>query len=331
MSKRIETPFTKLVGIDLPIIVAPMFLVSNEAMLIASAEAGALGVAPSLNFRPLEKFHEALKTIRSKTSKPYGINLIVQKSNPYIKDHLKACLDAGVPFFITSLGSPKEVIVEAHKIGAKVFCDVVGYEHAKKVVDLGADGVIAVSAGAGGHAGSVAQNVLVPMLKSKFKVPVIAAGGITDGRGLASAFALGADGVSVGTRFIASTEAPVSIDYKQAIINSHADDIVYTSRISGTPCSVINTPYIQKVGLKQNWIERAMSESPRLKKYVKMLTQYRGMKALEKAAFTTTYQSVWCAGQSSELIEEIKSIREILSEFVTTYEQALQKLPRISG
>jgi nitronate monooxygenase len=198
------------------------------------------------------------------------------------------------------------------------------------VVDLGADGLIAVSAGAGGHAGTVAANVLLPMLKSKFKIPVIAAGGIVDGQGLASALALGADGVSVGTRFIASVEAPVTDAYKQAILKSHAEDIVYTSRISGTPCSVIRTPYIEKIGLQQNWFERTITASPRLKKYMKMLTQYRGMKLLEKAAFSVTYQNVWCAGQSSELISEIKTIREILNEFVTTYQKTVDGLPKVS-
>lgn len=326
----LETDFSRLMKISLPIIVAPMFLVSNEEMLIESAEAGAIGVAPSLNFRPVDNFVAALKRIRSKTSKPYGINLIAQKTNPFLTEHLKICLDQGVPFFITSLGNPKQIIEEAHKNGAKVFCDVIGHEHAKKVVDLGADGLIAVCAGAGGHAGPTAASVLVPMLKREFKIPVVAAGGIVDGYGLASMLSLGASGVSVGTRFIASREAPVTEEYKQAILKAHAEDIVYTTRLSGTPCSVINTPFVQKMGTDQNWLEKKLNRSPRLKKYFKMLVQYRGMKLLEKAAFQNSYRSVWCAGQSSELIHDVKTIREILKDFLVSYEAARTSLPKVT-
>jgi nitronate monooxygenase len=307
-----------------------MFLVSNEQMLIAAAENGAIGVAPSLNFRPSEKFERALKTIRAGTKKPFGVNIIVQKSNPFAKEHLKMALDAGTPFFITSLGSPKEVIEQAHKIGSKVYCDVVGTEHAKKAVDCGADGLIAVSSGAGGHAGAIASSILIPLLKRQFKIPVIAAGGVADGAGLCAMLALGADGVSVGTRFIASNEAPVHADYKKAIVDSGADDIVLTKKISGTPCTVINTPYVQKMGLDQNWLERVLVARPRLKKYIKMLIQYRGMKFLEGAAFQSTYKTVWCAGQSVELVDDIKPIKEILEDFVKTYDATLAALPRVN-
>ncbi|MBN8554251.1 MAG: nitronate monooxygenase [Deltaproteobacteria bacterium] len=331
MSASIETSFTSLMKIRLPIIVAPMFLVSNEHMLVSAAENGAIGVVPSLNYRPSSKFAEALKNIRARTQKPFGVNLIVQKTNPYVKEHLKLSLDAGTPFFITSLGNPKEVITEAHKIGAKVFCDVVGSEHAKKAVDLGADGLIAVSSGAGGHAGPITASILIPLLKKKFKVPVIAAGGVADGAGLASMLALGADGVSVGTRFIASNESPVHEDYKNAILESGAEDIVMTKKISGTPCSVINTPYVQKMGLEQNWFEGMLSKNSKLKKYVKMLIQFRGMKFLEAAAFNSTYKSLWCAGQTVELVNEIKSIQSILEDFAKEYESAVKALPRLSS
>ncbi|MEQ1723822.1 MAG: nitronate monooxygenase, partial [Pseudobdellovibrio sp.] len=152
---KIETAFTKMMNIQYPIIGAPMFLVSNADMVVAISEAGGIGTVPSLNYRPEEKFAEAIREIKSRTKKPIGVNIIVNKSNTRAQNDLKASLDNGVELFITSLGSPKEVIQQAHKQGAKVICDVVNLEHAKKVQDLGADGVIAVSTGAGGHAGPI--------------------------------------------------------------------------------------------------------------------------------------------------------------------------------
>ncbi|MBI3543178.1 MAG: nitronate monooxygenase, partial [Deltaproteobacteria bacterium] len=161
----LSTPFTRLVGSKHPIIAGPMFLVSEESLVVATCKAGIVGGFPSLNWRSTEKFRDAVRSIKSQVgSNPYAVNLIVNKSNIRQGADLKVCLDEGVPMFITSLGSPKEVIAEAHKNGAKVFCDVTTLEYAKKVQDLGADGVIAVSAGAGGHAGPISPLVLVPYL-----------------------------------------------------------------------------------------------------------------------------------------------------------------------
>ncbi len=152
---RIQTPFTEMMKCDLPIIGAPMFLVSNVDMVTAISEAGGVGTFPALNYRPIEEYKKALLEIKSRTQKPIGVNIIVNKSNSRQMEDLKHALDAGVNLFITSLGSPKQVILEAHKNGAKVVCDVTNLEHARKVQDMGADGVIAVSSGAGGHAGPI--------------------------------------------------------------------------------------------------------------------------------------------------------------------------------
>ena len=144
-----------MMNIQLPIIAAPMFLVSNEDIVVEASEAGGIGTFPALNYRPIEKYKETLRDIKNKTKKPIGVNIIVNKSNTRQNDDLKIALDAGVELFITSLGSPKNVISEAHKNGAKVSCDVTNLEHALKVQEMGADGVIAVSSGAGGHAGDL--------------------------------------------------------------------------------------------------------------------------------------------------------------------------------
>ena len=326
---KIQTSFTEMMKIQYPIIGAPMFLVSNADMVVAISEAGGIGTMPSLNFRPEEKYTEVLKEIKSRTKKPIGVNIIVNKSNTRAASDLKASLDHGVELFITSLGSPKEVIAEAHKNGAKVICDVVNLEHAKKVQDLGADGVIAVSTGAGGHAGPISPIVLVSWLQKKLEIPVIAAGGIADGATMASMITLGASAVSVGTRFIASKEARIEQAYKDAIVNSTPEDIVMTTRISGTPAAVIRTPYIDKIGLDLPWYLKILKNQKMTKKYIVPLIHFMGSKALEEAATGPSWKTVWSAGQSVGLIEDILSCSEIMEKLVREYEECLEKAPRL--
>lgn len=326
---KIETAFTKMMNIQYPIIGAPMFLVSNTDMVVAISEAGGIGTIPSLNYRPESAFAEALKEIKSRTQKPIGVNIIVNKSNSRAQADLKASLNHGVELLITSLGSPKEVITEAHKQGAKVICDVVNLEHAKKVQDLGADGVIAVASGAGGHAGPTSPIVLVSWLQKKLSIPVIAAGGIANGATMASMMALGASAVSIGTRFIASNEAQIAQTYKDAIIQSTPEDIVLTTRISGTPISVIKTPYIEKTGLELPWYLAALKNKKITKKYIVPLIHYLGSKSLEEAATTPSWKTVWSAGQSVGLIEDQLSCHEIIEKLIGEYDQCLKKIPQL--
>lgn len=325
---KIETDFTKLLGIRYPIIGAPMFLVSNEDMVVEVSEAGGIGVFPALNFRPIDKYQRALKEIKSRTQKPIGVNIIVNKSNVRQKQDLKHALEAGVELFITSLGSPKEVIKEAHKNGAKVFCDVTNLEHAKKVEGMGADGVIAVASGAGGHAGPITPLVLIPWLKKELKVPVVAAGGIANGATLASVLALGASAASVGTRFIASKEAKVDQAYKDAVVGSSPEDIVMTTRVSGTPATVINTDYVKKIGTELPWPVKILKSNPLTKKYVVPLIHLTGMKALQNAAENPTWKTVWSAGQSVGLVQEELSCRSIVENMIDEYLDVINKLPK---
>lgn len=327
---------THILGVEQPIIMAPMFLVSNEAMMKAAIHSGVMGVFPTLNFRKdneletvldsLNRFRDEHKTLKGN----YGVNLIVQKTNPLYEKHLETCISHKVPFYITSLGNPKKVIEAAHAYGGKVFCDVTNLQHAKKSHDNGCDGFIAVGQGAGGHAGPFPLTVLIPALKKNFPdIPVVAAGGIATGAGVLSMLVLGAAGVSVGTRFIASTEATVSAAYKNAVINSRMSDIVMTERLSGTPCTIINTPYAQKIGYRQNWFERMLSNNPRTKKYFKMLVQVRGFKKLEDAVKPGNYNNLWCAGQSVELIDDMLSCGEIIKRLVTEMRIAKEQLIEI--
>jgi nitronate monooxygenase len=330
-----QTKLTASLNIDFPMIMAPMFLVSNEAMLKSGMHSGIAATFPSLNYRndgELEKLLDVLNEEKSKLTVKgtYGINLIVQKTNPLYEKHLKICVEKKVPFYITSLGNPKQVIELAHSYGAKVFCDVTNIEHAKKCNDLGCDGFIAVGQGAGGHAGPNTLQVLVPSLHHHFpdKI-VIAAGGIATGEGILSALALGAAGVSIGTRFIASLEATVSNDYKNAIVSSKMQDIVLTEKISGTPCTIINTPFAKKIGYKQNWLERALSNNSQTKKFFKMWVQISGMRQLEKSVKPGNYQTLWCAGQSVELIDDIVSCSEIIKRLKSETLEASAKMMEI--
>ena len=331
----IENDITELLNIKFPMIMAPMFLVSNEGMLKAAMDNGIMGAFPSLNYRKdvelttiLNNLNEYKRTPPIKSGS-YGINLIVQKTNIYYENHLKICADKKVPFYITSLGNPKEVIDAAHSYGAKVFCDVINLKHAEKAASVSCDGFIAVGQGAGGHAGPYPLHILIPALKRNFPhIPVIASGGIANGYGIASVMMAGASGISIGTRFIASDEAKVSQEYKDAIVNSGMDDIVMSSRISGTPSSIINTPYARKIGTKQNFIERYLSNHRATKKYFKMLVQLRGMKKLEQAIIPGNYNNLWEAGQSVEMINDIKPCAEIIKRMIAETEQAIKEFDK---
>jgi nitronate monooxygenase len=323
---------TSALAIRYPIIMAPMFLVSNEKMVKAAMDNGIAGTFPSLNFRKegelkavLENLNQHLATLPPAQG-TYGINLIVQKTNPLYNKHLKECVEAKVPFYITSLGSPREVIAAAHSYGAKVLCDVTNMQHAEKAAKEGCDGFIAVCAGAGGHAGPYPMHILVPALQKAFPDKIlVAAGGIATGQQMASALILGAHGASIGTRFIASDEAPVSAEYKNGIITYGMEDIVLTERLSGTPCNIIDTPAAKKMGYKQHWYEKLLSNNPRTRKYFKMLVQVRGMKKLEQAVKPNNYNQLWTAGQSVEMVHEISSIKDIVSHIVTDLQTTLRK------
>lgn len=311
-----KTSFTKLLGIEYPIIMAPMFLVSNTMMIIEALNNGITAAIPALNFRSDDELRKAILEIKTVTNKPFGVNLIVNKSNIRYKKQLHTCIELKVDFIITSLGSPKEVISKCKAAGIKVFCDVVDLKFALKVAELGADAVIAVNSEAGGHAGYQPEKRLVPMLKEKLDIPVISAGGIATGDQIKNAIKLGAEAVSIGTVFIASEEAGVSIEYKNALVEYGAKDIILSKNISGTPLTVINTPYMKKLGNKPSILSKLLNRNKRLKKYIKLIIMSRGMKSIEKAAKKPTYKTVWVAGPSIESIHSVRPVKIIIQELI---------------
>jgi nitronate monooxygenase len=314
-----KTQLTEMLDIQYPIIQAPMFLVSNTAMVIAAMQAGIAGCIPALNYRTLEELQAAIHELKDAKVKggAFGFNLIVNKSNIKYKAQLEVLCQEGCDFIITSLGSPEETIKEAHKAGIKVFCDVTDLKFAQKVEGLGADALIAVNNEAGGHRGNLDPEAIIKELKEHCNIPVISAGGVGCKADIDKMMGYGAAGVSVGSPFIASEEAEVTREYKQACVDYGAKDIIMTERISGTPCTVINTPYVQKIGTKSPWLERMLNKNKKLKKWVKMIRFSIGMKATEKAAKKATYKTVWVAGPSIEHTNAILPVKAIIQKLIS--------------
>lgn len=312
----------QLLKIKYPVIVAPMFLISNTKMIKAALDSGVTAAFPALNYRTDAELRAAIAEIKSASDKPFGVNLIVNKSNPKYKGQLKTLLETRVAYIITSLGNPKEVIDACKPLGIKVFCDVTDLTYAKKVEALGADAVIAVNSRAGGHAGNIPPQELVTLLKDNLRIPVISAGGIGTGAQLREVMAWGAAGASIGTIFIACEEADISPDYKKAMVDYGEKDIVRTTKLSGSALTVINTPYVQQLGTKANFLEWILNHNKTLKKYAKMLLALRGMKAVEKAAMGATYKTVWCAGPAIEYVHSVRPLKEIIGQLTQEYEAA---------
>ena len=307
---------TSLLQIDRPLIMAPMFLVSNTKMVIEGMKSGVAGCIPALNYRTLEELRASIIELRAAkvAGGSFGYNLIVNKSNIKYKDQLAVLCAEKVDFIITSLGSPEETIKAAHKVGIKVFCDVTDLAFAKKVESLGADAVIAVNNLAGGHRGAHSPEALIKELDLNTGLTVISAGGVSTKLDLEKMLNYGAVGVSVGSPFIASFESGVSEEYKQACVDYGAKDIVLTEKISGTPCTVINTPYIKKVGTQQTWLESTLNKNKSLKKWVKMIRYMMGSNAVTKAATEVTYKTVWVAGPTIENTTEISAVSKIVDK-----------------
>jgi len=316
---------SEILDINYPIIMAPMFLVSSEQMILAALESGITAAFPAANYRSIEDLDDALKRLKSKTDKPFGVNIIVNRSNNMLNAQLSMCLKHRVGFVITSLGNPETVIKACHKAQIPVFCDVTDLKFAEKVVKLGADALIAVNNKAGGHPGKLDGNVLCRQLLGTFEIPVIYAGGIATGSDIDSALSIGVSGVSIGSLFLASHEAPISNEYKQAIVDYSARDIVKTDQLSGAPLHVINTDYVKSIGTKSTAINRFLYRHKKIRRILKGLAMKRGMKMLERAAFSVTYKNVWVAGPSIENIDKVEPVKVQVERLLNESKQ-LRKL-----
>ncbi len=323
--KPLATKLTEMFSMEYPIIGAPMFLVSNKEMVVAASRAGGMGTFPAMNFRPIENYQKVIDEVESDLEgRPFGINIIVQKSNKYQHQQIESAIEKEVPLLITSLGSPKGVIEKAKGTKTKVFCDVVGLEHAKKVADLGADGLVVVGSGAGGHGGETSLFALIPWLKKHIDLPMVAAGCMSDGHSMAAALALGADGIYMGTRIIASKEAQVKEAYKQAIVEAGCDDIINTDRVDGFPGNFIKTPDLEKF-LRPNLVDNVLSQNQRIKRAVSLFRAGRAL--LGPKDQKLSYKNTFSAGHGVGVIDDVKDIQSIFWETIHQYRGLLADFP----
>lgn len=222
----------------LPAIVAPMFLISGPDLVVECCKAGLVGTFPALNQRSTEGFRDWVREIRTRLAghpdaAPFGVNLIVHRSNPRLEADLRVCVEEKVPLVITSLGAVPELVAGVHSYGGIVFHDVISLRHARKAAEAGVDGIVAVAAGAGGHAGTLSPFALVSEIRGIFGGAIALAGAINTGAQIAAARMMGADLAYMGTRFIATAESMALPEQKQMILDATAADILYTPRISG--------------------------------------------------------------------------------------------------
>jgi len=313
--------FLEQAGIEHPIICGPMYPCSNPELVAAASAAGGIGVIQpiSLTYVHGYEFSAGIDYIKSLTDKPLGMNLLIEKgSKKYhqkMQQWLDIALEKNIKFFITSLGKPDWVVDAVHKAGGYVYHDVTEVKWAKKVVDLGVDGLIAVNNRAGGHAGGKNYEQLIDSLLA-FNLPVVCAGGIGDAKSYQQALARGYQAVQMGTRFIASNECSAHDSYKQAIVQANENDIVLSERITGVPVAVINTSYIQKKGLKPNILERWMLRHSKLKYIMRTILALKSLVSLKKSLLDDEGNvDYWQAGKSVENITQIMSVKDIINDF----------------
>ncbi|MEW6996284.1 NAD(P)H-dependent flavin oxidoreductase [Colwelliaceae bacterium BS250] len=313
--------------LSLPVISAPMFLASTPAMVIANCTLGVIGTFPAANQRTTAGLEQWIIEIKQsiadferdtgKQAAPFGVNLIVHKSNPRVYDDLAILVKHQVPLLITSLGAISDVVAAVHAYGGVVFHDVVNARHGKKAMQAGVDGLIAVATGAGGHAGTLHPFALVQELRSFFDKTIILSGCISTGAEIAAAKCLGADLAYMGTRFLATKECQVSEQYKQLLVASTANDIVYTNAISGIPANFIkqsvtaagfdvdNLPTPEKIDIGA---EMTVEESADLEKGIASKKQAKAWK------------DIWSAGQGISAINHVPTISELIAQLKTEYQ-----------
>lgn len=317
----LDTPFTRQVGIEVPLICGAMYPCSNPELVAAASAAGGIGIIQpiSMTFVHKHDLREGIRLIRRLTDKPIGFNAIVEKSSKVYEDRMRkwidVALDEGVRFFITALGNPRWVCDLVHAVGGTVYHDVTERKWALKALDEGVDGLICVNARAGGHAGQRSPAPLHAEL-ADLGVPLICAGGIGDEEAFVEALELGYAGVQMGTRFIATTECRAHDDYKRAIVDAHARDIVHTEKISGVPVAVIETPFVKRMGTEAGWLAKRLLQHPKGKHTMRMLYSLKSLWQLRRASLEGVgYKDYFQAGKSVSGIDAIESTEAIVRRF----------------
>ena len=319
------TTATGLAGLKaatrLPVIGAPMFLVSGTDLVVAQCTAGVIGTFPTLNARPQEVLKDWLNDIRDRLAQyqaqhpdavvsPFGVNLIVHPSNPRWEGDLEICAEQRVPLYITSLHAPNKVVERVRPYGGVVLHDVTNAKHARKAIDAGVDGLILVASGAGGHAGGINPIALVNEIRSFFDGPLILSGCISHGKDILAAQALGCDFAYMGTRFIATEESMAPSRYQEMVVESDSTDILYTPYFTGVPGNYLK-PSIIAAGLDIDEVSAAKTG---------------GAVSLGKETKPKAWKDIWGAGQGVGAIQSAVSVHELVSQLIDEYQAAKRQL-----
>ena len=306
-------------NLPLPIIGSPLFIISNPKMVIAQCIAGVVGCMPALNARPAEQLEEWLieitealaaynKANPAKPAAPFAINQIVHKSNDRLAHDMAMCVKYKVPIIITSLGAREDINAAAHSYGGVVLHDIINNKHARKAIEKGADGLIAVAAGAGGHAGVKSPFALIQEIRQWFDGPIALSGAISTGGAVLAAQAMGADFGYIGSAFIATTEARASDAYKQAIVDSNSDDIVYSNLFTGVHGNYL-APSIRAAGMDPDNLP--VSDPSAM--------NFGGDKS-------KAWKDIWGCGQGIGAIDKVQSTADYVAQLRREYEAAKARL-----
>lgn len=328
-SSLLDTPLTRAIGIDVPLICGAMYPCSNPELVAAASAAGGLGIVQPLSLVYVHghDFREGLRLIRSLTDQAIGLNVIVEKSVKKYEERMKRYVDdsieEGVRFFVTSLGNPRWVVEKAHAVGGLVYHDVTERKWAQKALESGIDGLIGVNQRAGGHAGERGETELLDEL-GNLGVPVVCAGGIGDEDDFVRVLKLGYAGVQMGTRFIATDECNSPDSYKQTLIDADEDDIVHTVRLTGVPVAVINTPEVQRVGTDAGPIARWMLRGRKTKHWMRMIYSLKSLWSLKRSIKKKGYSSkdFWQAGKSVAGVHRVEPAGDIIRRFAEAARKA---------
>ncbi len=314
--------------LKIPAIAAPLFLISGPKLVIECCKNGIVGTFPALNQRTTAGFEEWVIKIKNeleefekqtgKKAAPFGVNLIVHNTNPRIKDDLMVCVKHKVPIVITSLGAVSQLVGAVHSYGGIVYHDVIKKRHAEKAAEAGVDGLVLVSAGAGGHGGTINPMSLIAEIKKFFKKTIILSGCISKGRDIASAIQMGADFAYMGTRFINTKESLADEEYKKMIINSNANDIVYTAAVSGVNANFLK-PSLEAMGISEEMWENS-----------KKIDFGKELSAAEAEA--KAWKTIWSAGQGVTSITDNLTVQDLVEklkkEFVSSIEDQKKLLEK---
>ncbi|HEX9755932.1 MAG TPA: nitronate monooxygenase family protein [Gemmatimonadales bacterium] len=317
----LDTPLTRHTGIEVPLIGGAMYPCSNPELVAAVSDAGGVGIVQpiSLTYVHGHDYREGLRYIRRLTPKPIGFNALIESSSRRYHERMvrwvAIALEEGIRFFITSLGNPRWVVDAVTPMGGVVYHDVTERKWALKGLQAGVHGLIAVNNRAGGHAGPKSAEALIEEL-GDLGLPLVCAGGVGTPEQFVQALRLGYAGVQLGTRFIATTECRASEAYKQAIVRASENDIVLTERVSGVPLSVIDTPYIRRMGLKAGPLARWMLRGQRRKRWMRMIYALKSFYQLKHASLDETGEKdYWQAGKSVAGINAVEPAGAIVRRF----------------